>query len=164
MQSTTSAMPKPNRYTGAFPPPDVISHYPNWDYALDEEGEDDQDETTIRPEAEQAFITSATAFTAADVTLASGERLVGLAEVGLYGVCGLSVFEDDDWWRVFYHRPSRGWQPFVQEWLPDVERCPSVALDDTRAFPLRLTTRLPRARGARPYSIEIRPDGSSVQS
>ena len=153
-------MPNPHRYTGACPPPDVIAQFPNWDYALDEEGKDGQDETTIRPEQEQSLITTATGFTGAEVTLASGECLVGLADVGIDGVDGINVFENGDWWRVFFHRPTRRWRPLIEEWLPEAERRPSVSLDDARVFPLRFITRLPRARGAHPYHIEIRQDGS----
>ena len=45
-------MPREHRYTGEFPPIEVIARFANWDYALDEEGESGQDETTIRPEAD----------------------------------------------------------------------------------------------------------------
>jgi hypothetical protein len=53
-------MPKPLRYTGDWPPPNVLSQYSNWVFAYDEEGEDDQDETTVRPEEQQSFISHET--------------------------------------------------------------------------------------------------------
>jgi len=39
---------------------------------LDEEGEEDQDELTIKPENQQHYISERTCFAAADVTLAGG--------------------------------------------------------------------------------------------
>jgi hypothetical protein len=46
--------------------------YLNWEYALDEEEIDDQDETTIRPAANQSQIDEDITFTAGDVTTVDG--------------------------------------------------------------------------------------------
>lgn len=44
------------RFTGEWPPPDLWKEYPNWEPALEEEGEPGQDETTLRPGEEQRFV------------------------------------------------------------------------------------------------------------
>src|SRR5436309_2005622 len=115
-------MPRPLRYTGEFPPINVFAKYPNWDYALDEEGQEGQDETTIRPEEEQTFITRHTGFTAADAWFATGLQFPALAEILPGRVCGINVFEGSDSWRVYFHKPSGVWCAFVQVWLPENER------------------------------------------
>jgi hypothetical protein len=156
-------MSPPHRYTGEFPPIEVIDQFPNWDYALDEEGEPGQDETTIRPQSEQSFVTDDTAFTAVDVWLASTEQFVGIAEVLSCSVEGIEVLEPTGSWRVFFHRPSRTWRAFTQDWLPQEDRCRSVPLTDTRAFPMRFATRLPAVATGKPCRLEIHPDGTAVE-
>src|SRR4026209_119170 len=101
-------MPRPRRYTGEFPAIEVVAQFPNWDYALDEEAEPGQDETTIRPEAEQSFVTEYTAFSAADVWLASGEQFIALAETG-NRIWGVNVFQPPGSWRIAFEAPSRLW-------------------------------------------------------
>ncbi len=155
-------MPRQHRYTGACPPLGVISQFPNWDYALDEEGEPDQDETTIRPEAEQTFITSRTAFSAADAWLANGEHFTALVEVLGGRIWAVNVFQSQGVWRVYFDQRSGAWQPFVQDWLPENERCPSVALLDSSVFPLRVASGLPVGRTGRQWRVIIRPDGSET--
>ncbi len=59
--------------------PEDLRNYPVWEYALDEEGDEGQDETTVRPyqfaapldPAESMFVIGAS-FTLADGTLVSG--------------------------------------------------------------------------------------------
>src|SRR2546430_284657 len=116
---STMPMPRSHRYTGEFPPVEVIAQFPNWDYALDEEGEPGQDETTIRPEAEQTFITEWTGFSAADARLASGEQFTALVELISSRVWGVNVFQPPGSWRIHFHKPSGAWKPFVEQWLPE---------------------------------------------
>ena len=156
------AMPRPHRYTGAFPPIEVIADFSNWDYALDEESEPDQDETTIRPEAEQTFITKRTAFSAADAFLANGEQVTALVEVLGGQVWAVNVFQPKGIWRLFFDKPGRAWQPFIETWLPEDKRCHSVALSDRSVFPLRVTTRLPLGPKGQMWRAIIQPDGSET--
>lgn len=155
-------MPNPLRYTGEFPPVDVIQQYPNWDYALEEEGIDGQDESTLRPEPEQSCITNVTAFTAGDILLASGENLLGLIEVIGCKTYSVEVFEGNSSWRVLLYPPTGKWQPYIEDWLPENERRQSVALADPRVFPLRVASRLPLNTTGVPWRIEIRPDGTGA--
>jgi hypothetical protein len=57
------------RFTEAWPPIAVLVDYPNWVYALDEEGKPGQNETTIKPETQQLYVSQETCFTVADVVL-----------------------------------------------------------------------------------------------
>jgi hypothetical protein len=50
------------RFTGEWPPQSLWSKYPNWEYALDEEDEPGQDETTLRPSENQSNIDDDVAF------------------------------------------------------------------------------------------------------
>jgi hypothetical protein len=51
------------RFTRENPPQHFLARFPNWEFALDEESVDGQDETTIRPEAQQSCIANVTAYT-----------------------------------------------------------------------------------------------------
>jgi hypothetical protein len=151
------------RYTGDFPPPEVLAQFSNWDFALDEEDEEGQDETTIKPEDEQSFITEWTAYTIADAFLPGGMRLAALVEFLSGQVGGVNVFEAPEWWRVVFDWPSQTWQPFVEDWLPLADRGTSVELSDARLFPLKIATKLPLGRGGQSWRMEIRSDGTSIE-
>src|SRR5262245_9352327 len=108
-------MSKPLRYTGCWPSPDVLAQYPNWVYALDEEGEEDQDEFTIKPEDQQHYISERTCFTAADITLAGGAVHPGFITVDKTVASAIDVFDGEDWWSVGRGRSGR-WEAGRQEW------------------------------------------------
>jgi len=154
-------MPKPLRYTGDWPPPDILRQYPNWTYALDEEGAEGQDETTLKPDYEQTWISSTAVFTAGEALLADGRSFPAIISIGKSGIDSVDVFESSDPWRVLFDYPSQSWVAFIQTWLPEVERMPVVDMSDKRVFPLCIKTCLPRQRGGEPLKIEILPDGSS---
>ena len=63
------------RFTGDFPPLDVLERFPNWENALDEEEVEGQDETTIRPTEEQHVLTPEVVFTAGVIIQADGTWL-----------------------------------------------------------------------------------------
>jgi hypothetical protein len=153
-------MPKPHRYTGAFPPIEVLAQYPNWQNALEEEGEDGQDETTIRPADEQTYIAEFVTFTAADAVLASGEHAVAIGcVIESVGIAYLYVFNGTDWWELRYDEQTQLWRPFTPTYIPEPERPPTVSLSDTSIFPLRFTTRVPFEPGGEPFTATINPDG-----
>lgn len=130
------------RYTGEWPPLEVFKKYPNWEYALDEEGVEGQDETTLRPELEQNYITDDTAFTAGRVKQADGtirDAIIELIDETAYGV---DVFiNTSTTWRVV--KSPSGWIPFDQNWLPEKDRMPVVKLADKSIFPMQVSTILP---------------------
>ena len=70
------------RYTGRFPPLREL-RFANWELALEEEGRRGQDETTLRPCLEQRHVSRETAWTAADLKLATGEALPALMNIGI---------------------------------------------------------------------------------
>ena len=44
------------RFTGEWPPVELWAEQPNWEYALDEEDVQGQDETTLRPAADSSVV------------------------------------------------------------------------------------------------------------
>lgn len=153
-------MPKPLRYTGDWPPPEVLQDYPNWVFAYDEEGEDGQDETTVKPEDQQTFITTETQVTAGTLVLADGHTLPAIVCIEKGSPVGVSAFEGRWTWSVWRDGRKSTWRPATQEYLPENQRLPSVSLADSRIFPLRFSTSLPRKSGDQPWRIEVHPDGS----
>ena len=158
-------MPKPYRYTGSFPPIDVLAQFPNWENAIDEEGEDGQDETTLRPADEQTYIGEWVPFTAADAWLASGEHCPAIGYViDPVGITSLHVFNGDDWRELRYDLETQLWSPFVADYIPEPDRPPTVSLSDTSIFPLRVSTRLPFEPGGEPFATTIDSNGREQEN
>ena len=67
-----------HRFTGRPPPAEFLLRLPNWEFALDEEGVDGQDEYTLRPAREQGFLSDETFATAVEGKDAKGRDIVGL--------------------------------------------------------------------------------------
>jgi hypothetical protein len=154
-------MAKPLRYTGDWPPPEVLREFPNWVFAYDEEGEEGQDETTLKPEDEQSFITNETQITAGSLSLADGRTLPAIVCMQSGLPVGVNAFEGHWTWGVWHEHQKTTWRPVTQDYLPESQRLPSVSLSNDRVFPLRFTTLLPRVFGGEPWRIEIHPDGST---
>jgi hypothetical protein len=150
-------MAKPLRYTGCWPPVDILDEYPKWVLATDEEGEPDQDETTIKPENQQAFISDETDFSVAFVSLANGTTARGVLSFINGKVDAVDVFDGRDWWRIRSERG--GWISFADTWVPAEQRRPSVSLSDENLFPAQVNSRLPGRSGmAVTFTIPLGPD------
>lgn len=134
------------RYTGCWPPIDVLAEYPNWVLALDEEHVKGQDETTLKPEAQQSWISCETSCTAADVTLADGSIKTGILVLEEGDPSALDVFDGNDWWSV-EQVSGKKWETVKETWLGEEERRPSVSFAAKNIFPLSARSRLPRADG-----------------
>ncbi len=122
---------------------------------MDEEDVEGQDETTIRPEAQQKVISGDTAYTAAAAKQEDGtDRMAIVAIIG-GKIDAVDVYVSErDAWRV--GRNGDKWEPFIQSWLPESQRMPSVSLDDNAIFPLQVKTLLPEQQTGRPLSEEIK--------
>jgi hypothetical protein len=129
---------------------------------LDEEDRPGQDETTLRPSSETSIVDPSAVFTAGEAIQANGTTLPALIEVDAGRATGVSVFlaADTAWSVRELGRPPR-WTAIVEDWLEPEEREPSVALTDTKVFPLEVRFRLPHAKGQLPLSFRIMPDGTS---
>lgn len=66
------------RFTDALPDADALARWGNWRLALEEEGVEGQDESTLMPDEEQDEIGYSTVLTAADATFRDGVRRVAL--------------------------------------------------------------------------------------
>jgi hypothetical protein len=150
------------RFTGEWPPQSLWERYPNWEYALDEEGELGQDETTLRPSEEQSRVSGNVAFTVGIVVRADGSRLPALLEMISGELSGINVFtsESDSWSVRLLGRPA-SWKCITNDWLPSEERGPVVSPDDTRVFPLHVESHLPLERSGARLAITIVPEGSA---
>jgi len=135
------------RFTGENPPLQYLEQFPNWSNAYDEEDEDDQDETTLKPHEEQHFIDDDVSFTAADLTFADGAKQVALLEVIACVPCAIDVYDKDDFYLRNRNYPTERWETMRQDWLPEDERRKEVSFDDASIFPLQVTSRLSREKG-----------------
>lgn len=156
-------MPKPLRYTGDWPPPEVLREHPNWVCAWDEEDEEGQDETTLKPEDEQSVITSDTIHTAGDVHLADGRAFPAIISLPSGAPECFDYHDGAEWIRCRQDYQTKRWVAHDQSWLPPEKRMPTVDFADSCTFPLRLSTRLPHSETGAPVRLEIRPDGSAVE-
>lgn len=149
------------RYTGEWPPQDILERYPNWEYAHDEESIEGQDETTIRPSAVQSDLASGVAYTAGSVTQANGERLPAILELESGKIEGVTVYTRGAWaWALRRLGRAGAWTPITYEWLPESERPPSIELSDPTVFPLVIESKLPASIGKPPVSVFIQRSSS----
>jgi hypothetical protein len=131
------------RYTGCWPPIEVLTQYPNWEYAIDEEPIEGQDETTIRPASNQSDISQEVAFTAGVVTQPNGQRLTAILEITRSKIEGFTVNAEGRWsWSMRLIGKPAIWVPITFEWLPESERPPSVLTTDQEIFPLVVQSNL----------------------
>lgn len=143
----------PYRLTGENPSLEVLREFPNWEYALDEEGVEGQDETTLRPASNQSWLGDETVFTLGEVRLADGQRLPAFLELMSGRIEGVTVHGAETWaWSVRrIGTPSR-WTAMLFDWLPENERPPAV---DLSALPMTVESALPAAAGGRRLLVEI---------
>jgi hypothetical protein len=75
--------------------PEDLERFPIWEFALDEEGEEGQDEATVRPYAANGPLDPADGMfiVRASLTLADGTRLKGYLTPPVQGETGLSTFQ-----------------------------------------------------------------------
>ena len=148
------------RFTGETPPQSLWEQYPNWEYALDEEGEPGQDETTLRPSEEQQFISSDVAFTVGIAVQADGARLPAFLEVINAELSGINVFPSPtESWSVRLLGTPALWVCITNDWLPLEERGPVASPDDNRIFPLYVESRLPLKPSGAQLTTTIIPEG-----
>jgi len=140
------------RYTGRFPPLREL-RFANWELALEEEGRRGQDETTLRPALEQRYVSRTTAWTAAEMKLAGGETLPALMNIGILQPPNeVAVYFQRRWLILlcpFFGR--RTWR------MHSVTRGDLEAFDVLkRRLPAWVQTRLPRAKGGRPWRFRVK--------
>jgi hypothetical protein len=137
--------PRTPRLTGRLPSPTQLKKWPNWRDCLDEEDEEGQDESTIRPSDDQKQIAKDATYTAAVVIGTDGRRRVGLLHNPFPGDLRKGRAEEV---YVFEGARTRGLEIGRRTWQPGrfVER--PFAADDRR-LPLRVRSVLTRPSGRR---------------
>jgi len=152
-------MPKPLRFTGRNPPPELWSRYPNWRNALEEEGEEGQDESMLMPHEVQAYIAPHTSFTAGRVRLHDSREFPAFLAVLGDTIIGCQVYETGAPWRIYYSSPAKSWVSFRAEWLPEAKRPPHVSFQNAAVFPVEIYMQVPWKEGGRPAVYQISADG-----
>jgi hypothetical protein len=146
------------RFTGRLPTEAAMRQFPNWEFALEEEGLPDQDETTLRPGEDQSVIDWDTACTAAIATTPNGTELMVIlrgdgmsmhSEVS--GVDGLHVLRGGRTYEV---------ELFPGAWRPEEGTTEPLRFFDPEMVPLRITSVLPAAGGREErHEMVLMPDG-----
>lgn len=148
------------RFTGEWPPVQYLEQYPNWANAYDEESEEGQDETTLKPHEQQTFIDDEVSFTVGDVITPAGAKHLALIEV-IRGVPQeVNVFGEEAWGVELIYSTKR-WASVRQDWVSEGKRGKAVSLDDPALFPLEVVSRLPRTEEGQPMRFRIEADGSA---
>lgn len=152
-------MAKKYRYTGELPPASVLKNFPNWVQAVDEEGEDGQDETTIRPDTVIDHIAPQTEYTAADITLASGKKLTALLggprDLWNGNVESIAVYEGDEIWHI---------DLLSSTWSASAYPEGNANLIEPKHFPATVNSRLPGVPGGKLLKLELLPKGKLARS
>ncbi len=151
------------RITGDNPSPELLVQYPNWENALDEEGVEDQDETTLRPAEDQSVIGEYVSFTAGTAWLNDGRECPAMIEM-VDGVSGIQFLLNESWFRLVRWRGRFGtferWETYIEDWLPEDQRTSLVfSLADEALFPLRFSSQLPFHKTSSPIKLRILPNG-----
>ena len=110
-----------------------------------------------------------------DVRFSNGTHQVGLLSIGAEGPYAIHGFAGEEGWWILrvssdVDIPEGGWnpnadsnarplvqcwEPYVETWLPESKRCPSLSIGDRSVFPIRVVTRLPLASSGRTCEFEI---------
>ncbi len=141
-------MAKELRYTGCWPPAAVLERYPNWVFALDEEGDENQDETTLKPESQQTYISDETDFTSGLAILADGTKRTAILSICDDFLDAVYVQNGTEWWGA--RKGANGlWAVIEETWLPQAKRNQLASLSDANLFPAKVVSHLERGDGRR---------------
>ncbi len=137
------------RVTGDNPPQQYWAQYPNWENAWDEEGNEDQDETTLKPSANQGSIDDEVTFSAGEAEFAGGSVLPALIAFVESDIDCVYVYPDqnsDRCWVISPDEPGRWDAEDGREEL-GLLPAPSNLAD---LLPLTIRSRLPLKRSGAP--------------
>jgi len=143
------------RFTGANPPTELWRQYPNWRNALEEEGKDGQDESTLMPHEIQTHIGPFTSFTAGTARYVDGREFPVFLAVIENRIVGCYVYDGAVPWSIYFRGPQKRWLPYRADWLPEAERPRVVSFDDKSIFPLKISMFVPWRMGDVPSVYQI---------
>lgn len=152
-------MPRPDRYNVNRIPPEAVSRFAAWVLAYDEEGEEGQDEATIKPN--EAADPELPGFVTADVHFANGGT--GIALLG-GATIGVSTFDDLDDFRLYLDGKVWLFDLESEQCTQDWPRGELLIDIHPELWPLSLTARMRAAFGAAfdDYSFTVSSDGTVV--
>lgn len=142
------------RIIGDNPPQRYWAKYPNWENAWDEERDEGQDETTLRPSENQSSIDEDVTFAAGNATLADGTTLpalLALVEGDIDCVYVYPATDGDRCWSISSDEPGR-WDANDSD--EELGLLP-VPKDITKNLPITIRSRLPLKRSGTPIEEVI---------
>lgn len=162
------------RITGEIPF-EYLAKYANWEYALDEENLDGQDETTLRPSENQEYFTSKVDWTVANARYADGKCFHSIVNTAGGDI---TVYDPNGRWRIYeetklprnYYERWSVWSSSIEYprlWVPDTHDSESpdgwqfISLDRKDVFPLEVETVLRRNKRGKPWRFRVKPTGTS---
>lgn len=148
-----------HRFTGCPPPAELLLRLPNWEFALDEEGVNGQDEYTLRPAVEQGFLSGETTATAVEGRDANGRDIVGLIFVeGMRSTgCDSAWIWTDAKGPAVYLYTGRREEDGQFHGLAEL-------LSAGIVLPLELHTRVPLQPGLKCSSVKLDADGLTIST
>ncbi|WP_146399679.1 hypothetical protein [Pseudobythopirellula maris] len=147
------------RITGELPSVALLKKYPNWENALDEEGLEGQDESTLRPHPIQDSIPDDFLFTAGEVHAPSGETFNALIEIDYGAVNCVTVYSGSSpsaCWSFYQSVRLDGWATdCLASFRNSSEDRTPAPIEDPTVFPLVLETRLPFGRTGEKIVVRV---------
>lgn len=142
------------RFTGSWPPLHLLASHPNWEFALDEEDVPGQDETTLRPCADQEFITPDTAWAAGSLTFADGSRVIILMDVFSGDVLDVAVLESDEAsWLIRRRNTAEPWRIYQPDQA--IAKDALASRSHSPLFPAMARSHAVRQQDEQPIEITI---------
>lgn len=148
------------RLTGEIPSAKLLMKFPNWTHCLDEEGENGQDETTIKPDENLTFINENTISTVADIIFKNGQKGIVLLSSMMDLNKGDVEFID-----FISENKNESWQINIygSEW--DNSEYVNVTLTPGKLsfFPAKVISRLPKDKDGEKIHFTLFSDGKIEQ-
>lgn len=132
--------------------PADLEQFPVWQFALDEEGEEDQDETTVKPISFADAEWDGSTLIKIDFTLADGRRFVGHA-TPLITAAGAFAFEHPE--IITETDQVSFWYGASKPSMEELARCYRILGSDAEgAFPITFSPALGMAAGHDANTVE----------
>lgn len=144
------------RLTGELPSEKILMKYPNWTFCLDEEGEDGQDETTIKPDENLSTINENTVSTAGEIIFKTGQK----GTVFLSSMMDLNK-GDIEFLDFISENKNESWHIdiYENEWDASEHFDITLTPGNVSFFPAKVKSLLPMDTNGRKISFTLFPDG-----
>lgn len=127
-----------HRYTGVLPPIDVIQSFTTWEFCLDEEGVEGQDESTIRPQDTSGILTCETNACSVRIQLANGLVTYGLIWMSDYNIESMRFHMNQSYAWLVKEFECPQWTTSERKWGTALGGI-SLDLREDTVFPMKVT-------------------------